>query len=547
MNRTVAIALIGLAISADNASAQTKADPSLDISLRDQSRVRVIVLTRPDPDQADGGASIATPASYLSSQLGATARNVSQISQLPLVTAEIDEAGLALLRNDPNVALVVEDVPVPAVLFDSVEMIGADKLHEKGILGAQTAVAVLDTGIEAGNAALKDSIVAQACFSTVTSTVYNVQSLCPSGLDMSLLDDAATGCPVTVEGCHHGTHVAGIVGGHDMRQSGEAFGGVSPAARILPIQVFTLFDGDPCVPGPKCVRSFTSDQLRALDWIYKRRDDFKIASVNMSLGGGYRDNYCDATSPLTQTIERLRAKGILTVIAAGNDHYYDGVSEPACISAAISVSATTKAGAIDVSYSNMAPIVDIAAPGTDIVSSVFGGQLRALSGTSMAAPHVAGTIALLREQFPSATAIEIETMLQKATTIVRDPRTDTKVGLLSLAALNQSSTNSEPPADGGDIDPSTVTAAADMDWRFILEGGGSQQTLMSTLDGTCADYSCELKSIGKDKYILEMRPKTNADVRVLKPLSTRVLQNVFSQGGNSGIKVYSDNLSIPLQ
>lgn len=327
------------------AVAQTKIDPDLEVAAQSGDIMKVLIITRPDPAQPDGGAALTAPSGYVSARLGDAAQNISAIGDLPVASAEINQRGLELLRVDPNVALVVEDVPVPPVLYDTVAMTGADRLHAAAIKGNQVSVAVLDTGIESGHAAFQDAIAAEACFSTPASNIYNLRSLCPNRLELSLLPGAAGGCPADVEGCDHGTHVAGIVAGHGMAFEGKNFGGIAPAANVVAVQVFTLFeDDDACGAAGRCILSFTSDQLRALEWVFDRRTDYRIAAVNMSLGGGKAKEYCDNSSALTQMIERLKAEGILTVIAAGNSRYHDAVAEPACISAAVSVSAIKKDG-----------------------------------------------------------------------------------------------------------------------------------------------------------------------------------------------------------
>ncbi|WP_331303646.1 S8 family peptidase [Methylobacterium oryzae] len=197
--------------------------------------------------------------------------------------------------------------------------------------------------------------------------------------------------------------------------------------------MFTQFTGaDECGGRDTCILSFTSDQLRALDWVYKQIDKHKIASVNMSLGSGYHDAPCDRTLALTEMIERLKAKGVATVVAAGNDHYYDGIAEPACISSTISVAAENKLGAIDVAYSNRSPLVHFVAPGTDIVSTVPGGGYKTLSGTSMAAPHVAAAFAAVRSQNPGLTVQQIEAKLVANGSLVEDTTTGVKFRALSL-------------------------------------------------------------------------------------------------------------------
>lgn len=87
-------------------------------------------------------------------------------------------------------------------------------------------------------------------------------------------------------------------------------------------------------------------------------------------------------------IDNLRAAGIATVIASGNSGYRDRISVPGCISSAISVGATDNADNVP-SFSNIAPFIDLLAPGVYINAAVPNGQ-GVKSGTSMATPHVAG-------------------------------------------------------------------------------------------------------------------------------------------------------------
>lgn len=537
-----ASALAALAFSCATAQAQTKTDAAVGTAILEKNRVRVIVATRPDPYQPDGGASVTAPASYVSGLLGANASGVKEVASLPGVVAEVDAAGLNRLSQDPNIAMIYEDTLIPPALFDSVGLIGADKLHAAGVLGGTHAVAILDTGIEKDNAVLTGDLVAQACFSTPQSTVFSVKSLCPNGFDVSLMADAATGCPEDVQGCDHGTHVAGIVTGQKMVDGGRTFGGVSPGAKILPVQVFTQFEGDVCGASSPCVLSFTSDQLRALDWLYKNRNKFKLASINMSLGGGYNDTHCDTRSPLTPVIERLRSKGILTVVAAGNNAFFDGISEPACISSTVSVSATDKAGNLDVSYSNVSTLADIAAPGTLIVSTVFDDQVQAKTGTSMATPHVAAAVALLKDMHPDATALELEAMLLSDAPTVIDPRTGITLARIDLGttAPAAAATGSAPAAPAAELVEQTQFNS-----RFIIQGAESQEGIASALDSACKEAGCTMKPIGGDQYLLEMKVAPETDKQAVQGIGREELQEMLGKQ-NPGVKVFSDKLFAPM-
>src|SRR5262249_62369264 len=100
------------------------------------------------------------------------------------------------------------------------------------------------------------------------------------------------------------------------------------------------------------------------------------------------------------------AAGIATVIASGNDGSTNQLSAPACVSSAVSVGATTKDDQV-ADYSNVAPFLSLFAPGDEIISSYPGADFAVASGTSMAAPHVAGGRGLLEQAAPDARAADI--------------------------------------------------------------------------------------------------------------------------------------------
>jgi subtilisin family serine protease len=135
-----------------------------------------------------------------------------------------------------------------------------------------------------------------------------------------------------------------------------------------------------------------------------------IPAVNMSLGGGRSTQHCDfdLTKPI---IDQLRAAGVATAIASGNDGFRESVSFPGCISTAVTVGATSKQDQL-ADFSNCGPQVDLHAPGVSINSSVPGGRFASFNGTSMATPHVAGAFAALKSAHPAATIDQIEKALK---------------------------------------------------------------------------------------------------------------------------------------
>ena len=183
--------------------------------------------------------------------------------------------------------------------------------------------------------------------------------------------------------------------------------------RLISIQVFSRFGGADCreydLPSP-CALTFDSDQLRALERVLELSRSLEIAAVNMSFGGGAFRAPCD-DDLLKLAIDELRAAEIAAVVASGNESYDGIVSAPACISSAVAAGSTTKADRIS-RFSNHAGTVDLLAPGSAIRSSVPGGGFAVFDGTSMAAPHVAGAFALLRDAAPAASIDAIEMALK---------------------------------------------------------------------------------------------------------------------------------------
>lgn len=323
--------------------------------------------------------------------------------RLPYVVAELTPAQLDVMYANPAFDAWSEDRLAFPTLADSVPLVQGPQLFAAGGRGQGQAVAILDTGVDSAHSFLAGRVTAEACFST-TSALQGSTSACPNG--QASQTGAGAGRPCTADGCEHGTHVAGIAAGR-----GPSFTGMAPDAEIIAVQVFSIFRGGACGGGPSpCVASFTSDQIRGLDFVLQQAQARAVASANMSLGGGRSAGFCDGdlTKPI---IDQLRAAGVATIIASGNDGFRDAVSFPGCISSAVTVGATSKADAV-ASFSNCGPQVDLHAPGVAINSSVPGNAFSAFSGTSMATPHVAGAFAALRSFAPAASVADIEAALE---------------------------------------------------------------------------------------------------------------------------------------
>lgn len=185
------------------------------------------------------------------------------------------------------------------------------------------------------------------------------------------------------EDCNgHGTHVAGTVAG--------ATYGVARSASLVPVRVLDC-EGSGSWAGI----------IAGLDWIADHAQ--RPAVVNASLGG-------PASSAVDDAFDALEEQGVLPVVAAGNEN------QDACDVSPAGADGTLAVGATDsqdrqTPFSNWGTCVSLYAPGAEIVSAGLGGGSTALSGTSMAGPHVTGAAALYEEVHPTATPQEVEDWL----------------------------------------------------------------------------------------------------------------------------------------
>ena len=353
--------------------------------------------------------------------------NVRGMAHMPLVALTVDSADLERLAGDRHVVRIWEDTEVFPSLGESVAVIGGppasgDPSASPVGDGRGTTVVVIDTGVDGAHRFLAGKVVNEACFSTPERVGDREvrSSLCPNGAASQTGEGAGRPCPQDLAGCDHGTHVAGIVAGR--RTSGDGPpGGVAPGASIVAIQVFSRRN-EGCGQAARCITASFSDIVGGLDHVLslvgRTRDP--IVAINMSLGGGRSNQPC-ASNPVATAINGLRTAGILTVVASGNDGFTDSISSPACTPGAVSVGSTTKADQVS-SFSNIAPFVTVLAPGTAIVSATWGNGLVAKNGTSMAAPHVAGAIALIRARMPNARPDDIVAALRETGIQIRDGR-----------------------------------------------------------------------------------------------------------------------------
>ncbi len=367
---------------------------------RRRGHVRVIVDLAVAGGREGRSAAIADAQGQVRRRLGA-GRWRRSFATIPSGVAEVDEAGLRQLMADPLVRQIGPDRAEAMHLFTSVPHINAPQAVAGGADGRGWAVAILDTGVDAMHSFFGGRVVAEACFSGGGNPA---ESVCPGRA--TTIAAAGAGQPCAMAGCDHGTHVAGVAAGY----LNPSFMGVAPRAGIVAVQVFSRVDDtEACNGAAPCALSYVSDQIQALEYVFFEARRRLIAAVNLSLGsGGYADQAaCDvAETARKAVIDNLAAAGIATVISSGNAGLTGAISAPACISSAIAVTALDDADR-DAAFANLSPAVDFAAPGVGVISSVPGGGYLARSGTSVAAPHVAGAIAALR----SARSLSLDPVL----------------------------------------------------------------------------------------------------------------------------------------
>jgi subtilisin family serine protease len=222
----------------------------------------------------------------------------------------------------------------------------------------------------------------------------------------------------------HGTHVAGTVGG--------TVYGVAKAVNLVAVRVLD------------CGGSGTwSGVIAGVDWV--TGNHVKPAVANLSLGGG-------ANSSVDAAVQRMIDAGVATAIAAGNGNMAGREQDacnysPARVPDAMTIGATTNTDA-KTSWSNYGSCVDFFAPGASITSAWHDGDagVRTISGTSMAAPHVAGVAALYLQDNPGHSALQVRNALYDLTTkgIVTSSKTANN-HLLFTYGIGGGGGGTEPP------------------------------------------------------------------------------------------------------
>ncbi len=324
-------------------------------------------------------------------------------------TAKLDARQKRDVAADPNVVAVVPDEVTEITaqtVPTSISRVGA---LSKDVSRVNTASAPSKTNVDADVAIVDTGITAHPDLNLAGG--YNCSST-----DRSAWRDKNK----------HGTHVAGTVGAID---NGFGVVGIAPGARVWGVKILND-DGYGLLSWYVC----------GLDWILAQKDPKDpsrplFEAVNMSVTKtGTDDHNCGYTTKdvLHRAVCRVVAGGITIVAAAANDHHNASTNIPASYDEVITVSALADTdgrpgglggnrclswGGYDqddtfADFSNYGADVDIIAPGKCIWSTVPGPGYQYLSGTSMAAPAVAGAVALYKASRPKATPAEVKEALR---------------------------------------------------------------------------------------------------------------------------------------
>ena len=341
------------------------------------------------------------------------------IAQLQTITQAIAADG-AVEYVQPNIILrlAAQKISLPSIQLESIQWdMGTPNL---GGINAQVAwnttqanshvvVGVLDTGIF-NNTSLNPNVRSGATFN---GNGYWTTGATPS-------------CGINeCDGSDHGTHTAGTIAASGIAAYEHTIFGVAPAANVLPINVFSKFTSeDDCGAGQApCLGAYEADYINAIYWLSgtvilsSLGIPPSVVAINMSFGGGYP---CSWSPALQEAFDTLIAHNITPVAAAGNSDDNAIYYSPASCNGVITVAATNEIKS-KAYYSNWGNAVAIAAPGgddgvdTEIYSTTKDGYA-AYQGTSMAAPHIAGVVALLYAVDPTMTPARALQIMQNNVT-----------------------------------------------------------------------------------------------------------------------------------
>jgi subtilisin family serine protease len=340
---------------------------------------------------------------------------------------ELSNGQLRKLADYAGVDRIVYDRPTSGELNRVAVTVGARAVQQSyGYKGTGIGVAVIDSGITAWHADL-----------TYLGSSSLVRT--KNGQRVAAFVDFVNGRTSPYDDNGHGTHVAGIIAGNGFDTLG-ARAGIAPDAHLVSLKVLD-----------EQGRGVISDVIAALDWVVKYGAAYNVRVINLSVGAAVTESY--KTDPLTLAAKRAVDAGVVVVTAAGNlgqNRYgktqYGAISAPGNAPWVLTVGASSHEGTVSrtddemAAFSSRGPSAidfeakpDIVAPGVGTASlsdpsslmyvtktaALLTGSLwvnykpyLSLSGTSMSAPVVAGSVALMLQANPSLTPNLVKAILE---------------------------------------------------------------------------------------------------------------------------------------
>jgi serine protease len=424
--------------------------------------------------------------------------------------------------------------------------------------GAGSVVAVLDTGITS-HSDLSANVLPGYDF-IIDTTVSNDGN----GRDS---DPSDPGDWVSANQCGfshaaqpsswHGTHVAGTIAAVTNNAKGVA--GVAYGAKIVPVRVLGTCGG------------YDSDIADAIVWASGGTVSGVPANanpaevINLSLGGS---GACGTT---TQTaINGAVSRGTTLVIAAGNDNTNVSNASPANCNNVIAVASTTSTGARS-SFSNYGSLIDIAAPGSNILSTLNSGSsspgaetYASYNGTSMATPHVAGVVALLQSVATTPkTPAQVESIIKaNVTAFPSTPSQTIGPGILNAKAVVDAANGTTPPpggtltngvpatglaaSTGGYVKYTMVVPAGATNLTFTTSGGTGDADMYVKFGSEPTDsvWDCRPYKSGNAETCTIAAPQAGTyyiNLKAYSSFSGVSLVGSYTAGGGGGTQTYTNS------
>jgi subtilisin family serine protease len=480
-----AIALLAAACSSDSAPSEPTPGSEPALAVGTIPGQHIVVFQR---DVADAPAL----ARRIVQEEGGTLR-FSYQHAIKGFSAELSDAAVERIRRRPEVQYVAQNGRVTTAIDQSPATWGLDRIDQRDLplnniytyntTAAGVRAYILDTGLR------------------FTHNEYDGASANRAVFGFDAIGDGQNG-----NDCNgHGTHVGGTVGGTTY--------GVAKAVTLVAVRVLN------------CGGSGSFDQVIAgVDWVTGDHDPGENAVANMSLTGGFNQ-------PLNDAVTASIADGVFYSLAAGNNGSTACSFSPASTPNAMTVGATD-INDTEASFSNFGTCVDILAPGVNVTSAwnTSDNATNTISGTSMAAPHVAGVGALYLAANPGHSPSQVTSAIKNAgtantITLVHGTSTPNLFVFSLLGDAPPPPTNQPPVSSftaactmlscsftNTSTDPNGVADIVESRWTY---GNGVVQTLAGRANGS-QTYA------RPGTYVVELRVKDAAGLTHTSSQNVRV-------------------------